>query len=177
MSPKSGTTSSCCGKKNYYGYMSIHLIDVKMWNFPIFCAVLALDSWNYCSGEEGPTAHYSKDCLIFFIQLNHFYKTKIKQRRCHPPYDNSLCHKVAHVLFFIETMWGKHWEEDAGLSGLAMQSNSSNCLVLISHRQLGNYLVGTGKSYGPTFPRLYISQCLTLTKKATTHWDPEQYAA
>ena len=32
----------------------------------------------------------------------------------------------------------------------ALNSNSSNCLVLILHRQLGNYLLCTGESYGPT---------------------------
>ena len=32
------------------------LMDI---NLPIACAVLALDSWNYCSGEQGPTAQRS----------------------------------------------------------------------------------------------------------------------
>ena len=34
--------------------------------------------------------------------------------------------------------------------GSALQSNSSNCLVLILHKQLGNYLLSTEESYGPT---------------------------
>ena len=32
----------------------------------------------------------------------------------------------------------------------ALQSNSSNCLMLIQHRQLGNYLLSTGESYDLT---------------------------
>ena len=48
-----------------------------------------------------------------------------------PLYDNSLCHKVVNFLFFSEAIWGKYWEEDVGLLGLAVQSNSSNCLALI----------------------------------------------
>ena len=46
-----------------------------------------------------------------------------------------------------EAMQGKHWEEDVGPG---LQSNSSNCLVLIPHRQMGNYLPVTGESYSPT---------------------------
>ena len=37
--------------------------------------------------------------------------------------------------------------------GSALHSNSSNCLVLILHREMGNYLLGTGESYGPTYAR------------------------
>ena len=32
----------------------------------------------------------------------------------------------------------------------ALQSNSSNCLELIPHRQLGNYLLSTGEHYNLT---------------------------
>ena len=117
-------------------------------NFPNVCVVLALDSWYYCSGEQGLTVQHSQDCLIFFIQLNHVYK--IKQNKVLPPYDTSLYHKVAYFLFFNEAAWGKHWENIVGLWGLALQSNSSNCLVLIPHRQLENYLLGAWKSYSPT---------------------------
>ena len=40
--------------------------------------------------------------------------------------------------------------EDVGLSGLALQGSSSNCLVLMPQRQLGNCLLSTAESYGPT---------------------------
>ena len=30
---------------------------------------------------------------------------------------------------------------NVGLSGLALKSNNSNCLVLVPHRQLGNYRI------------------------------------
>ena len=48
-----------------------------------------------------------------------------------------------------------------------------NCLVLILHRQLGNYLFGTGENYSLTAQHItisYISQCLTLAKNISpTH--------
>ena len=50
---------------------------------------------------------------------------------------------------------GKHWEEDVGLFGLALQSDSSNCLMLILHRQLGNYLLSSAEGYGPTAQHIY----------------------
>ena len=47
---------------------------------------------------------------------------------------NSSCYKVAHsgfhFLLFKEPIWGKYWEEDTGLLDLAVQSSTSNCLVL-----------------------------------------------
>ena len=49
------------------------------------------------------------------------------------------------LILFNEAIWGKHWEGDFGLLGLG-----SNCLVLISHRQLGNCLLSTVESYGLT---------------------------
>ena len=57
---------------------------------------------------------------------------------------NSPCHKVIcmelHSLLFSEATWGK--TERLKLS-LASQSNSSNCLVLVLHRQQENYLLST----------------------------------
>ena len=40
-------------------------------NSPIVCAVLALDSWNYCSGEQGPTAQHMQDSpnLLYTAEL------------------------------------------------------------------------------------------------------------
>ena len=48
--------------------------------------------------------------------------------------------------------WSHAWQtlRSCWAVGPALQSNSSNCLVLILHRQLGNYLRSTGESYGPT---------------------------
>ena len=40
--------------------------------------------------------------------------------------------------------------EDVGLSGLTLQRDSFKCLVQIPHWQLGNYLLSTRESYGPT---------------------------
>ena len=70
--------------------------------FPTICDLLALDSWNYCCGEQGMTAQHLQDYLIFFIQPNHVYKIKInKIRLCHHMI-TPLYHKVACFLFFNE---------------------------------------------------------------------------
>ena len=71
-----------------------------------------------------------------------------------PPYIEFLYLKMAqHKEFpyplFSEAIWGKHREKDVGLSGLALQNNSSNYPVLILNRQLGNYLLSTRESNGP----------------------------
>ena len=39
---------------------------------PVVCLRLALDSWNYCSGEQGLTAQHIS--ATFFIQLNNVNK-------------------------------------------------------------------------------------------------------
>ena len=44
------------------------------------------------------------------------------------------------------------------LLSLALQNNSSSCLVLILHRQLGNYLLSSGETYGLTAQHI----CKTL---------------
>ena len=58
----------------------------------------------------------------------------------------SPCNKVAHkkfqFIFFNEAIWSKYWEDDVGLSGLALQINSSNCLALIETN--GDYLFAIG---------------------------------
>ena len=66
---------------------------------------------------------------------------------------------------------GKHLEEDFGLLHLTLQINSSSCLVLILHRQLGHYLLSTGDSYGPTAQHncktLYASMFATFQQNVT----------
>ena len=53
---------------------------------------------------------------------------------------NSLCHKVAHFLWFKEAIWSKHWEEYV-LLGLALKYKNA------STAHLGNYLLSTEESY------------------------------
>ena len=69
-------------------------------------------------------------------------------------YDNCPCHMLAYNDFLYhllnETIWHKCWEEDVWLSGIAVQSNSSNSPLLIPHRKLGNYSLGTRNSYSLT---------------------------
>ena len=76
--------------------MVFHFFHVQgiVENFPITCKALALEPWNYCSGEQ---AQHSQHCIIF-MQLNYVYE--LKQNKVLPPYDNPLCHKVTHFLFF-----------------------------------------------------------------------------
>ena len=124
--------------------------EIKQQNFPTIWAVLALDTWYYCS-EEPKSPTYPQDCRIFFIYLNNVNKAK----KVLLPFNNPYCHKVAHFLLFNETNEGKHWEESVGLLGLNLQRNSSNCPVLILHIQLGNYLLHTGESYCLTAQQIH----------------------
>ena len=109
-------------------------------------AVFLLNIWNFCSVEQYPKAHHmckiGKSSLYSwtFHVINY-----IKIRYCRIMLDFP-CHKVARSLLFNEAIWDKHWEEDVGLFGLALQSSNSNCLVQISHRQLGCYLLITRES-------------------------------
>ena len=84
-------------------------------NSQIVCVVLALDSWNYCSEEEGPTAHLidkiTQSSLYHWIK----YINEKEQNKELQPYENPPYHKVAHFLWFNEDIWGKHWDEYFGL--------------------------------------------------------------
>ena len=46
--------------------------------------------------------------------------------------------------------------------GLALQSNSSKHLVLILHRQLGNYLLSTRESYSLTVQHIHKTSCKSM---------------
>ena len=65
-----------------------------MQNSPIVCAVLALDSWNYWSGEQARQPNICK------ISQSSLYSWTIvhKKNKVLPPYVNSPCHKVAHAV-------------------------------------------------------------------------------
>ena len=75
-------------------------------------------------------------------------------------YWHKMAYKKFHCMLFNQAIWGKHWEEDVCLQAFALQTKSSNCLVLIPLGQLGNYLLGPGRSYG--LPAQHI--CKTLQK-------------
>ena len=62
-------------------------------NSPIICAVLALDSWNYCSGEQARQPNICKIPQSSLYSSTIVHKTK--QNKVLPPYVNSPCHKVA----------------------------------------------------------------------------------
>ena len=85
---------------------------------------------------------------------------------------------------------------NGGLSGLALKSNSSICLVLTPHRQLENYSLSTGENYGLTVQHMQdcpiffiqlsyvykskinkIGSChLNINSPATRwHWDSTSY--
>ena len=74
-------------------------------------------------------------------------------------------------LLFSLVIHDKHWEEDIGLLGLALQRESSNCLVLIPHRQLGNYLLSTGDSYNLTAHHIHM----TLYKSMFDNYQQVEY--
>ena len=93
-------------------------------------------------------------------------------------------HKVAHYReshrpLLNEVIWANIKER---LFGLALQSNRSNCLVIILHRQFGTYLLSSRAIYSPTGQQTkilyYISHCLTFTNNMSpTHKDPGQHTA
>ena len=140
-----------CSKIHFY-------VDTS--NFPIVCAVLALDSWNYCSGEQ---AWQPDICKIAQSSLYSWTMYIVKQiRYCHLMLNcpATRWHLGFHFLLMRQTLRWRCWAVRP-----ALQSDRSNCLVLTPHRQLGNYLLGTGESYSLTCATFDKSQCLTLTKR------------
>ena len=108
---------------------------------------LGLLLWTARPDSQAYPQHYA----IFFMHLNNVYKCKFLNKVL-PPYVNSPCQMVAHYrefhsLLLNEAISGKHWEVNVGLSGFALHSNGSNCLILILYRQLGNYLLSIGNSF------------------------------
>ena len=63
-------------------------------NSPIVCVVLALDSWNYCSGEQAQQPNIRKIPKSSLYSWTMYITEKNKVL---PPYVNSPCHKVAHA--------------------------------------------------------------------------------
>ena len=59
----------------------------------------------------------------------------------------------SHSLLFNEAIWANI---EKRMLAIVLQSNSSNCLVLILHRQLGNYLLSIGERYSPTYMQDFI---------------------
>ena len=83
-----------------------------------FCAVLALDSWNYCSGEQ---VRQSNICKIVQPTLYSWAMYIIKTNKVLPPYVKlpaTRWHLGFYFLLINEAMQGKHWDEAVGLSGL-----------------------------------------------------------
>ena len=86
------------------------------------------------------TPTYLQDCTSFVTQLGNLYNESEMKNKVLPLYVKFPCHKVAHgrslsLLFqksHLRLLRGRYW-----LSSLSFQSNSSNCLVLIPHRQWG----------------------------------------
>ena len=150
------TVTHTTSKRNIWAYSSGAKVaffygEQKTENSPIVCAVLALDSWNYCSGEQArqPNIRKIPESSLYSWTMYITEKNKVL-----PPYVNSLATRW-HMLGIPlplnqwsharQTLRRRCWAV-----GPALQSNSSTCLVLILHRQLGNYLLSTGESYGLT---------------------------
>ena len=97
------------------------------------------------------TSQHLQDWPIFFIKLNCVHK--LKQNKVLAPYVKLPCHKMAPWIPLPLNQWshvrqtlrGRCWAV-----GPALQSSSSNHLVLILHRKLGNYLLSSEESYRPT---------------------------
>ena len=84
-----------------------------------------------------------------------------------------MAYRESQSLLFNEVLQGKHWEEDVGLLGPALQRNGSKCLVLIPHRKLA--LRRAMAQQHNISARLYIGKSLTLTTKLTSHKCPGQH--
>ena len=102
---------------------------------PVVYVVLALDSWNYCSGEQGPTS-LSESFPHGFTELEVVGFPEV-------------CHLVARqfikggstLVFNLFTLFNcitkiVQCHRYVGLLGLALNGKSSNYLVLTLHRQL-----------------------------------------
>ena len=136
------------------------------------CAVLALGSWNYRSEGQQQSNISTRLYSLPYTAEQCIYKIKIKS--CHLMFNspcNKLAHRGFHFLLFSKAIQVQHWGEHVGLSGLALQSNDSNCLVLIPYRQLGKDLLSTRGSYDLTSQHICktISQYFTLTNPLTNH--------
>ena len=86
-----------CPTQNPYVYIWCGFTFFGVWRFPnspIVCVVLALDSWDYCSGEQAqqPNIHKISQSSLYSwtMYIN-------KRNKVLPPYANSPCHKVAHA--------------------------------------------------------------------------------
>ena len=102
---------------------------------PIVYVVLALDSGNYCSGEQGPTAQhlYFIVCFIWLHWINgsvplHSRESNIRWQHC-----TSL---ICITLFSSIKKIVQYCRYDR-LLGLALQSSSSNHLVIILQQSIG----------------------------------------
>ena len=103
---------------------------------PIVCVVLALDSWNYCR-PDSPTTSQCLPCLASLI-------TRKWNSQHVPPCGKGVNIRWQHLIFFYLCTWFSCIKKivESCLCwavGPALQSNSSNCLVLILHMQLGNF--------------------------------------
>ena len=153
--------------ETYFGFnvSNVPCLSEDNINSSIICTILVLDLELLLWRERLDSPTHLQDCKIFFLHLKMYIMKIMTQGAATLCY--SICHKVEYFLWLNEAIWGKHWEEDARLLDLGLQSNSSNCLVPILHRQLAQQ---------PNISaRIYTDQCLTLTNKLTTPWSPGQH--
>ena len=117
---------------------AVALPSTKQIVSPFVCAVLALDSWNYCSGEQAQQPNF----FSMFACMASLIKRKWNSQHL-PPCGKGIYTRWQHLIFFYLCTW-LSCVKKIGQSyiccavGPALQSNSSNCPVLIPHRQLGN---------------------------------------
>ena len=99
------------------------------------------------------------------------------------PYVKLPCHRVASGTLLPLNQWShvrQTLREKCWAVRPALQTNSNNCLVLILHRQLENYLLSTGESYSLTAQHMQdsiqvnvwhlpIEHLLTATQHSTLY--------
>ena len=100
----------------------------------IVCVVLVLDIWKYCTGKQGAAAQHLTlyICLIWLQWIRESVLPFVRE-------NNRICQHLISFIYFVQL-----YKEDCAILKihwtirLALQSSSSNCLVLIPHRQLWN---------------------------------------
>ena len=163
-----------------FGYLTLTLSPLR-WgirnmifaNSLIVCAVLALDSWNYYSGEQ---AQHTQHCPIFFIQLNYVHNNI--RNKVLPPYVKLPCHKVALEIPLPLNQWshsrqtlrGRCWACSPEQYFQLSSANTAQTLWELFRQYWGDLWPDS-----PTCAWLNISQCLTPTMRRPTHWGPAQH--
>ena len=145
-------------------------------NYPIICDIS--NRWlNYYSRQQGPTDKHISKIFQWSLHSWTMYIMKLRIKYCHYTL-KSLASRLHNTGNPTSSCLIKQFEanidrEYVGLLGIAVQSNSSNCPVIMPHRQLDKCLLRTRQSHGlkaqhfqKTFNKLSLQH---IPNKLSTH--------